>query len=122
MRTSIAVFAALLALAVPTAHAQTGSGNDLLEACVNAGPDFQAETKDKLEVLQHGMCLGTVQAIVTLGESLEEPFKFCPPNGILGQAVVVLVKFLRDHPHRLNAPMIDLAVEAYREAWPCGRK
>jgi Rap1a immunity proteins len=49
------------------------------------------------------------------------PTFFCEPDDTItnGQALRVVVKFLRAHPELLHLPEVVLVVRAFSEAFPC---
>ena len=48
---------------------------------------------------------------------------FCPPDGTTnGQAVRIVVKYLRDHPEELHKHDSVLAFTALKAAFPCANR
>jgi hypothetical protein len=44
----------------------------------------------------------------------------CPPaQGSILESAKVLLRYLDKNPDRLNEPGITVAIEAFRDAWPC---
>jgi hypothetical protein len=66
---------------------------------------------------------GFVDGVVT-GNALGIAHTFCPPmDGISGpQARLILEKYFRDHPEKLDQEAGLLAEVAIREAFPCASK
>ncbi|HEY1772937.1 MAG TPA: Rap1a/Tai family immunity protein [Gammaproteobacteria bacterium] len=47
-------------------------------------------------------------------------FHICiPDDSTRGQSALVVSKFLKDHPEKLNDPDIFLILQAFKGAWPC---
>lgn len=68
------------------------------------------------------MCLGAITAITKLEPLLKSEFAMCPPSGVsLGQIVLVVANYLRNHPGQLHENFHRLAVAALGQAWPCTR-
>jgi hypothetical protein len=42
-----------------------------------------------------------------------------PAQGSILQSAKVLLRYLDDNPDRVNEPGITVAIEAFRDAWPC---
>ena len=88
------------------------SGNDLLEPCReyekhNAG---QAAAGHKT-----GHCMGFISGVVWAS-----PDDGCWPAGAnLGQAILIVIKYLKENPAQLHRAAGYLVEETLREAWPC---
>jgi len=55
-----------------------------------------------------------------LGRRLEERDSFCPPDGThVSQATNVFLKYLNENPEKAQLEIEDLAIQAFRKAWPC---
>jgi len=96
-----------------------GSGNYLLEVCTIAvqpgGPK-----KMPTEIGHANYCLGFVSAILSVGDALPAEARFCIPLTVTsGQAMAVLVKFLKANPEMMHHRAAALAAFAFRQAWPC---
>jgi hypothetical protein len=94
------------------------SGNDIREACqILAGGQVP---KDALENAKGGYCLGFVTALLFIGGRLDDPDRFCPPNGVtVKQGNLVFLKYLHDNPDMTHQPAESLAIAAFRKAWRC---
>jgi Rap1a immunity proteins len=60
-----------------------------------------------------GYCLGLMRGVTSLSDSL------CASNITLEQARLVVLKFLRDNPEKLNQSDVLLVKEALEKAFPC---
>lgn len=89
------------------------SGNYMLSHCKNllagANPG-----------VWEGQCGGSIYALMYVGSSLKDDFRFCKPDGVTQeQAERIVVKYLSDHPDILHKSFLGLAAAALRQAWPC---
>lgn len=67
-----------------------------------------------------GYCLGVVGALIRHNEVFRQEKKFCLSDGVKGaQAALVVATFMRKYPNRMAGNFVDLALEAFEEAWPC---
>jgi hypothetical protein len=79
------------------------------------------ETKStdmELDSLNTGLCMGFVAGVLDW-RSLTNTRGFCDiPSGVsLEQVTLVLNKYIREHPDKLNNPAADLVAWAVKEAW-----
>jgi hypothetical protein len=97
-----------------SAAQDTSSGNFMLPHCIQL-----MENKNRSYFAQ-GFCAGTVSAIGWLGGELPPEKRFCHPDGVTrDQSARVVVKYLQSHPESLHLDFRDLAIAAFRRAWPC---
>ena len=99
----------------PSAQANQ-SGNEIREVCQisSRGP------KTELEVAKATYWEGFVEAILSVGQRLHEPDRFCVPDGVTGgQATNLLLKYLNDNPDKAHRPAETLAITAFWKAWAC---
>ena len=122
--------AAFLAASSCGATAQNLDGNTLLEAC-------EAPETDGLYFFCTGYILGIVEGIkwgasvtvVASGTKVETAelngltdfmLGYCsPPEAELRQHLDIVVNFLVTHPERRHESARGLALDAFREAFPC---
>jgi Rap1a immunity proteins len=110
--------AALAAVhSVSSAGAQDGaSAGFLLPACRLY---LQSEARGSRLLLERGVCLGTVETVLRIHRELSASVSFCPPPRVtLDTAVRVVVEFVQSRDN-LERPLAELALEAYRQKWPC---
>jgi hypothetical protein len=109
----LAMFAVMTCLLAGPAFADdTKSGNVMLAPCKAVATRDDAHTDTPWE----GYCLGIVEALMWANPD----YRVCRPPAVpVGQGVRVVVRYLDQHPERLHLNFKDLAVEAFREAWPC---
>src|SRR5215204_1029158 len=99
------------------AAAQDGStASFLLPACRLY---LQSEVRGTRLLLERGVCLGTVETVLRVQRNFTAAVSFCPPPQIsLETAVRLVVEFAQTRPD-LERPLAEIALEAYRQAWPC---
>jgi len=104
-----------------------GDGNSLLRECSDGVQMFETGGKGSVAVADNAFhCAGYVDGILAmhaayLNRSLLLSPLFClPPEGIrVGQGIRIIVHYLQSHPERLHLPEVVLAIEAFRDAFPC---
>lgn len=124
MKITIFVGVVLLSLILPgKAGAQATTGNEIQSKCKQLLNDNES--------FSSGFCAGFVDGVVDSQDMWEASDKmqnrshvqsFClPGKSTNGQLVRVFIKYLDDHPERLNEPAALLLVESLRKAFPCGK-
>lgn len=99
------------------------TGNDLIEYCtkyVIGAKDFTP--KSPMEAYQTGRCTGYIDGMADLGSRVKQPDGVCVnmPSGVeYSQITSVVVKWLREHPQKLQEPAPILFYRALQDAWPC---
>jgi hypothetical protein len=105
------------------ASAALADGNKLLSQCQDA--EYYLDTKEVRSELSIGRCMGLLQGVrntmVILDTALELPLRTCwPKDGINnGQAVRIVVRYLKDNPEQLHQDEVFLTLLAYKAAYPC---
>jgi Rap1a immunity proteins len=70
--------------------------------------------------LAGNFCAGQLRALAYVSHILPSDLRSCVPDGLPnGQLAIVAVRFLETHPQRMHEDFMALALQAYREAWPC---
>jgi hypothetical protein len=119
MRTLILVVAAGLALSV----IGTASGT-----VVDTGADAQKACQALIEGSFHdydvarsaGACEAMVETAMVFSPNMPADVRGCPPpQGSVLESAKVLVRYLDNNPDRLEEAGITVALEAFRDAWPC---
>ena len=105
---------------------QTGAsiGLDMLRPCgiyegIQSGR--QADVTND-ETLGMGYCLGLILGIKFLAGAATKntAYPICvPDNAPSGQVLSVVLRYLRNHPQKLNDNFLYLIMDALLEAWPC---
>jgi hypothetical protein len=103
----------------------TGSGSATV---VDKGTDAQKSCqllvqnsfRDQSEARSAGACEGMIETAAMFSSNLPANVRGCPPaQGSILQSAKVLLRYLDNHPDRVNEPGITIAIEAFRDAWPC---
>ena len=76
------------------------------------------------DAVMPGMCVGMVDALDLIMSELpveDKEYRSCPPSdATLKQTVQVVIRDIDARPERMNESFKKLAIEAIRDAWPCG--
>jgi hypothetical protein len=95
---------------------------------VDAGTDaqrscellVQGSFRDHGEARSAGSCEGMIETAMLFSPNLPADVRACPPaQGSVLQSAKVLLRYIDNNPDRLSEPGITLAIEAFRDAWPC---
>ena len=80
----------------------------------------QGSFRDQGEARSAGSCEGMIEAVMLFSPNLPADVRACPPaQGSVLESAKVLLQYLDNNPGRLNQPGITIAIEAFRDAWPC---
>ncbi len=120
----------LLSINPIMAQTQSGSstGYDMLGYCgtvdrVVSGQLSASEAAPTVEdAMIQGFCVGAVLGVRFLAATSTKntEYPICvPDNAPKGQVLSIVVRYLHDHPERLNDNFVWLVMDALREAWPC---
>src|ERR1700737_3804760 len=72
------------------------------------------------EARSAGSCEGMIETAMLFSPNLPADVRACPPaQGSVLESAKVLLRYLDNNPDRLNEAGITLAIEAFRDAWPC---
>jgi hypothetical protein len=127
MRKSIlAIFLTLGAASSSEVRASGHDGNRLLDKCnrvIRAVDDGVAPSATS-EGIEAGHCIGLIKGIIKLNMVYQAKDRdsalFCPPSKISsGQAVRIVVKYMRDNPSELHNEESLVAIAAFIDAYPC---
>ena len=103
----------------------TGSGSATV---VDKGTDAQKSCqllvqnsfRDQGEARSAGACEGMIETAAMFSSNLPANVRGCPPaQGSILQSAKVFLRYLDNNPDRVNEPGITIAIEAFRDAWPC---
>jgi len=95
---------------------------------VDKGKDVQRSCKllvqnsfrDQDEARSAGACEGMIETAMLFSPNLPADVRACPPaQGSILQSAKVLLRYLDNNPDRVKEPGITIAIEAFRDAWPC---
>ena len=112
------IVAGLLLLVIGKAGATVvDTGTDAQRSCELF---VQDSFRDNGEARSAGSCEGMIEAAMLFSPNLPADTRACPPaQGSVLQSAKVLLRYLDNNPDRLNEPGITVAIEAFRDAWPC---
>jgi Rap1a immunity proteins len=92
-------------------------GIDLQRSCELL---VQDSFRDQGEARSAGSCEGMIETAMIFSPNLPADLRACPPaQGSVLQSAKVLLRYLNNNPDRVNEPGITVAIEAFRDAWPC---
>src|SRR5262249_49044236 len=75
---------------------------------------------DQDEAHSSGACEGMIETAALFSPNLPADVRACPPaQGSILESAKVLLRYLDNNPDRVNEPGITVAIEAFRDAWPC---
>jgi hypothetical protein len=90
---------------------------------VDTGTDAQRDCQLFVEgdnARSAGSCEGMLETAMYFSPSMPPEVRACPPaQGSTLESAKVLLRYLKHNPGRLNEPGITVAIEAFRDAWPC---
>jgi hypothetical protein len=110
MRFALAIGLTLLASSASWGGGVTG--RQVFEGCKEAATQRAS--------YERGVCSGIADAVGSLGNVL--PLKNCIPKGVtVNESTMILYVWLHNHPERLQEPIVDLAMVAFADAWPCNK-
>jgi len=80
----------------------------------------QGSFRDQGEARSAGSCEGMIETAMLFSPNLPAGVRACPPaQGSVLQSAKVLLRYLDNNPDRANEPGLTVAIEAFRDAWPC---
>jgi len=80
----------------------------------------QESFRDQGEARSAGSCEGMIETAMLFSPNLPAEVRACPPaQGSVLQSAKVLLRYLDKNPDRVSEPGITIAIEAFRDAWPC---
>lgn len=114
-----AVALALIVAGTSASAADSLSAKSMAPACqrVLDGPVEHSATQ--VEFGQAILCLGVVQAVLFLGDVLEPSKRFCTADVSPGEALPVVLKYVKDHPKLADYRLEIVAALAFKDHWPC---
>ena len=71
-----------------------------------------------------GLSAGVDETITfATGKGYAVPLPFCIPDGVeVKQSVIIVLKYIRDHPEKAHIRASTLAMTALQKAFPCSLK
>ena len=117
MRAYIIVAGLALSVIGKASATVVDKGIDLRRSCELL---VQDSFRDHGEARSAGSCEGMIETAMLFSPNLPADVRACPPaQGSVLQSAKVLLRYLDNNPDRVNEPGITIAIEAFRDAWPC---
>ena len=117
MRVYIIVAGLALSVIGKASATVVDSGTDAQRSCEVL---VQGSFRDQGEARSAGSCEGMIETAMLFSPNLPAHVRACPPaQGSILQSAKVLLRYLDKNPDRVNEPGITIAIEAFRDAWPC---
>ena len=117
MRVYIIVVGLVLSVIGKASATVVDKGTDAQKSC---GLLVQNSFRDSDEARSAGACEGMIETAMLFSPNLPADVRGCPPaQGSILQSAKILLRYLDNNPDRVNEPGITVAIEAFRDAWPC---
>jgi hypothetical protein len=117
LRVHIIVVSLALSVIGKASATVVDKGIDLQRSCELL---VQDSFRDQGEARSAGSCEGMIETAMLFSPNLPADVRACPPaQGSVLQSAKVLLRYLNNNPDRVNEPGITIAIEAFRDAWPC---
>jgi hypothetical protein len=112
------IVAGLVLLVIGKASATVvDKGTDLQSSCELL---VQNSFRDQAEARSAGTCEGMIETAMLFSPNLPADVRACPPaQGSVMQSAKVVLRYLNDNPDRVKEPGVTIAIEAFKDAWPC---
>jgi hypothetical protein len=80
----------------------------------------QGSFRDQADARSAGSCEGMIETAMLFSPNLPADVRACPPaQGSVLQSAKILLRYLQNNPDRADEPGLTVAIEAFRDAWPC---
>jgi Rap1a immunity proteins len=117
MRVYIILAGIVLLLIGKASGTVVDKGTDAQRSC---GLLVQKSFRDQDEARLAGSCDGMMETAMLFSPNLPAELRACPPaQGSSLESAKVFLQYIDTNPDRLKEPGITLALEAFRDAWPC---
>jgi Rap1a immunity proteins len=117
MRVCIIVAGLVLSMIGRGSATVVDKGTDAQRSCELL---VQNSFRSQDEARSAGACEGMIETAALFSSNLPADVRGCPPaQGSILQSAKVLLRYLDNNPDRVNEPGITIAIEAFRDAWPC---
>src|SRR5246500_4893471 len=117
MRVYIIVAGLALSVIGKASATVVDKGTDAQKSCELL---VQDSFREQGEARSAGHCEGMIETAMLFSPNLPANVRACPPaQGSVLQSAKVLLRYLDNNPERLTQPGITIAIEAFRDAWPC---
>jgi len=101
------------------------TGNDLLRYCQSADAALAGRdvtSGDTQQALGEGFCMGIIGGVrfVVTSSIMDPKYRLCIPTNVSnGQALSVVVNYMRNHPDQLNHTFSFVVLSALVDTWEC---
>jgi hypothetical protein len=117
-------FMALSVAAAGAAEVDYFSAKHLLPACkAIVGSNGVIKSSNLQKAHDVGFCSATLSTLFSLAQAqmLDDQLGCMevPPEVPPDQLAQIVVRYIEARPQRMQEPLIRLALEAFRDAWPC---
>jgi hypothetical protein len=117
MRVYIIVAGLILSVIGKASATVVDKGSDAQKYCELL---VQNSFRNQDEARSAGVCEGMIETAMLFSPNLPADVRACPPaQGSTLQSAKILLRYLDNNPDRVDAPGITVAIEAFRDAWPC---
>jgi hypothetical protein len=117
MRVYIIVAGLVLSIVGRASATVVDKGTDAQRSCEVL---VQNSFRDQGEARSAGTCEGMIETAMLFSPNLPADVRACPPSqGSILQSAKILLRYLDNNPDRVNEPGITIAIEAFRDTWPC---
>ncbi len=113
------IIAAALVLSIPGGASATvvDKGTDAQKSCELL---VQSSFRDQGDARSAGACEGMIETAMIFSPNLPTNIRACPPaQGSILQGAKVFLRYLDNNPDRAKEPGLTVAIESFRDAWPC---
>src|SRR6266516_8033158 len=109
-------------------HNGSTTGQDMLRYCgiadriVSEQFSLSQAAPTAEDALIEGFCVGAVAGVrfLAAASTKSTQYPICVPDNVPRRQVLsVVVRYLHNHPERLNDDFLWIIMDALREAWPC---
>ncbi|UQD70590.1 hypothetical protein JEY40_32290 [Bradyrhizobium japonicum] len=117
MRVHMIVAGLILAIMGKASATVVDKGTDAQKSCELL---VKNSLRNQDEARSAGACEGMIETAMIFSPNLPADVRACPPaQGSPLQSAKVFLQYLDNNPDRANEPGITVAIEAFRDAWPC---
>ena len=117
MRVYIIVAGLMLSIIGTASASVVDKGTDAQKSCQLL---VQNSFRDQDEARSAGRCEGMMETAAIFSPNLPANVRACPPaQGSVLQSAKVFLQYLDNNPDRESEPGITVAIEAFRDTWPC---
>jgi Ssp1 endopeptidase immunity protein Rap1a len=117
MRVYIIAAALVLSIIGGASATVVDKGTDAQKSCELL---VQSSFRDQGDARSAGACEGMIETAMIFSPNLPANIRACPPaQGSILQGAKVFLRYLDNNPDRAKEPGLTVAIESFRDAWPC---